>query len=96
VRETASPLAFGLKILELDALKLKSNTEMTRKKVLVSLRGRGKGLFIEMDNFQRWVAGRDVHLVKWIGILGLMNIVKFNLSLCQKLFVSHRSVQLET
>jgi hypothetical protein len=67
-------LAFRLKILELDALKLKSNTKMTRKKVLVSLKGRGKIVFIEMDNFQRLVAGRDVPLVKWIGIVGLMNI----------------------
>ncbi len=53
-------MAFGLKILELDGLKLKSNTKMKRKKVLVSLRGRGKVVFIEMDNFQRWVVGRDV------------------------------------
>jgi hypothetical protein len=44
-------LAFRLKILELDAFKLKSNTKMTRKKVLVSLRRRGKVVFIEMDNF---------------------------------------------
>jgi hypothetical protein len=85
--ERARPLAFMLKILESDALKLKSNTKTKRKKVLVSLRGRGKVVFIKMDNCQRWVAGRDVHLVKWIGIFSLMNIWLSSIRLLVKDFL---------
>jgi hypothetical protein len=35
--------------------------EKKRGKVVVTLRGRSKVVFIEMDKFERWVKGRDIH-----------------------------------
>jgi hypothetical protein len=38
--------------------------EKKRGKIVVSLRGRGKVVFSEMDKFERWAKGRDVHWEK--------------------------------
>jgi hypothetical protein len=32
--------------------------------MLMTLKGRGKVVFIEMDKFERWMGGRNVHLAK--------------------------------
>lgn len=32
-----------------------------RGKMLMTLKGRGKIVFTQMDKFERWVRGRDVH-----------------------------------
>jgi hypothetical protein len=38
--------------------------EIKKGRVVVFLRGRGKVVFFEMDKFERWVRGRDVHWEK--------------------------------
>jgi hypothetical protein len=48
--------------------------EKKRGKVLVTLRGRGKVVFIKMDKFERWVRGRDVHSAKHVRVFYFFNI----------------------
>ncbi len=48
--------------------------EKKRGKMLMTLKGRGKIVFTQMDKFERWVRGRYVHWAKLIGVFGFINI----------------------
>jgi hypothetical protein len=45
-----------------------------RGKMLMTLKGRGKIVFTQMDKFERWVRRRDVHWAKHVGVFGFINI----------------------
>lgn len=42
--------------------------------MLVTLRGRSKVVFTEMDKFERWVRGRVVHWAKQVGVFAFLYI----------------------
>jgi hypothetical protein len=48
--------------------------EKKRGRLLLTLKGRGKVVFTEMDKFERWVKRRDFHLAKQVGVFNFLSI----------------------
>jgi hypothetical protein len=40
----------------------------------VTFSGNGKIIFLEMDEFQQWIVGKDVEWAKHVGVFNLLNI----------------------